>query len=159
MALSQKCSKYLLYSATSVKTNPSQHTHKSSHFYNVKFGWPVPLIRASIDTSKEDADNKMKKLKEKPAYLLGKFIKNVDHIFHQRRIYSPDNDVEDDELLEITKSTSKTKPSKSDPSIFRNPTQMIKEDHFHQLMSHPWQIITSCNLDGVAKNNILTITQ
>ena len=36
---------------------------------------------------------------------------------------------------------------------------MIKVYHFHQLMSHTWKIVTSDNLDGVAEDNILTITQ
>ena len=60
----------------------------------------------------------MKKIREILASILDKLIENTDHILHQYQISSLDNDVEDGVLLEITKSTSKTKPSKSDPSSF-----------------------------------------
>ena len=53
---------------------------------------------------------------DKLASILDKIIKNVNNIFHQNQISSPDNDVEDDGLSEISKSTSKTKTSKSYPS-------------------------------------------
>ena len=76
------------------------------------------LMKTSIDTKKEYYDDKMKKLREILASLLDKLIENADYIFHQYQISSPDNYVEYDELLEITKATSETKPSKSDPSSF-----------------------------------------
>ena len=72
----------------------------------------------SIDTIKEDYDEKMNKFREILASLLEKLIENVDHIFHKYQNSSPDNDVEDYLLLVITKSASKTKPSKSDSSSF-----------------------------------------
>ena len=37
-------------------------------------------------------------------------------MLHQNQIPSPDNDVKDDGFSDITKSTSKTKPSKYVPS-------------------------------------------
>ena len=40
---------------------------------------------------------------------------HYNNMFHQILGSSPDNDVEDDRLLEITKSTPETKLSKSDP--------------------------------------------
>ena len=54
----------------------------------------------------------MKKFREKLDSIRDKIIEIVEHVFHQIRIYSPENDVEDYGLSEITKSTSKTKPSK-----------------------------------------------
>ena len=53
----------------------------------------IDTKKASIDTNKEYFDDKMKKLGDK-------IIEYVYHLFHQ------DNDVEDDGILEITKSTS-----------------------------------------------------
>ena len=72
----------------------------------------------SIDANKEYADDKMKKLRDSLSYICDKIIENVEHMFHHIQISPPDNDVEDDGLSEITKSTSETKPSKSDPSVF-----------------------------------------
>ena len=51
------------------------------------------------------------------------------------------NDVGDDELLEITKETSKTKPFKSYSSSFWNTTELIKVECFHQLIPRLWQIL------------------
>ena len=82
----------------------------------------ILLMWDVVDTNKEDYDEIMKKIREVLASLIEKLIENVDHIFHQNQISSPDNDVDDDGILEITKSTSETKPSKSDPSSFWNPT-------------------------------------
>ena len=93
-------------------------------------GWLL-LIQASIYSNNKDYDDKMNKLRETLASLLDKLIENVKCIFSNIRSSSADNDVEDDGLSEITKSTSKTKPSKSYPSIFRNPTKIIKVAHFH----------------------------
>ena len=50
--------------------------------------------------------------------------------------------IADNKISKITKSTSETNPSKSDPSSFRNPTQIIKVASFHQLMPCPWNIFT-----------------
>ena len=75
-------------------------------------------MRASIDDNKKDADKKMNKFREKLDSIHDKLIGMVEHVFHQILIYSPENDVEDDGLSEITKSTYKTNPSKSDPSSF-----------------------------------------
>ena len=36
---------------------------------------------------------------------------------------------------------------------------MIKMVHFHQLMSNPWKIVTSDDIDGVSEDNIPKITQ
>ena len=36
---------------------------------------------------------------------------------------------------------------------------MIKVDNFHQLIYHPWKIITPDNIDGFTENNISTITR
>ena len=72
--------------------------------------------KASIDANKEFFDDKMEKLREKIPSLFDNLIENFYQIFHQYRISSQENDVEDDGLSEITKSTSKTKPSKSDLS-------------------------------------------
>ena len=68
-----------------------------------------------IDKNKEYFYNKMKKLKETIDSIFDNLIENVDHIFHQYQISSQDNGVEDYGLSEITKSTSKTNPSKSNP--------------------------------------------
>ena len=101
----------------------------------------------------------MKKIREILASLIDKLVENSDHIFHQYQSSSLENDVEDYGCLEITKSTSKAKPSKSDPSSFWNPTQLIKVDGFHQLMNRPCHIFTTAGLDGVYEDNILVITQ
>ena len=45
-------------------------------------------------------------------------------------------------ISKITKSISK-----SDPSRFRNPIQMIKMAVCHKLMSHTWHIVTTDDLD------------
>ena len=76
----------------------------------------------------------------------------------QNQISSPGNHVEADGLSEISKSTSKINPSKSDPSSFGTPTQMNNISNFHQILSHPWQIVTLENIDGVAEYNIYKIT-
>ena len=55
--------------------------------------------------------------------------------------------------------SAKTKPSKSDLSNFRKPTQLTKLAHFHQLMPLPYKIDTTEGIDGVAEDKILTITQ
>ena len=61
-------------------------------------------------------------------------------------------------VLEITKSTSKNNPFKSDPSSFQKPTHHTKVDHLHQLITLPWNIVITAGLDGVSKDKILTIT-
>ena len=68
-----------------------------------------------IDKNKEDFDNKMGKLRETIDSIFDNLIENVDHIFHQYQISSQDNGVEDYGLSEITKSTPKNNPSKSNP--------------------------------------------
>ena len=67
---------------------------------------------------------------------------------------------------DITKPTSrkivvsaKTKPSKSDPSSFRKPTQMTKLSHFHQVMPLYCHIVTTAGLYGAAEDKKLTTTQ
>ena len=96
------------------------------------------LMQASIYSKNEyfykNIKNRMYTLPSIPDNL----IENIDHIFHQYQISAPENEVEDDGLSEITKSTSKTKPSKSDLSGFWKLTQLIKMNHFHQLMPQPW---------------------
>ena len=104
--------------------------------------------KASIDSNKEYFDDKMKKLRE----IFDKIIENVDHLFHNYWISSQDNDVEDDGILVITKSTSKTKLSESYPSSFRKPTQLTKVAHFRQLISLPCQIVITAGLGGVAED-------
>ena len=86
------------------------------------------------------------------ASIRGNIIEIVEHVFHQIRISSPDNYVEDDGISDITKSTSETNPSKSDPSSLLNQTQIIKVAHFHQLKYHTWQIVASDKLDGVSED-------
>ena len=54
--------------------------------------------------------------------------------------------VEDDELSEITKSKSETKPSKSEISRLRNLIQMIKVSSLHQLITGPWKIVAAAGL-------------
>ena len=112
------------------------------------------LIQASIDTNKEDADDTMKKVIDTLSSIFDKLIEKFDHIFHQYRISSQDNDVEDDWLSETTKSTSKTNPSKSDPSSFRKPAQLVKVAYLHQLVTRPWQVGTTEGFDGIAEDNI-----
>ena len=97
----------------------------------------IDSSKASIDANKEYYDDKMKTLRVTTASIFDKLIGNVNHIFHQYQITSQENGVEDDGLSDITKSTSETKPYKSDPSSFRKPTQLVKLAHFHQLMSRP----------------------
>ena len=92
-------------------------------------GW-ILLVQASIYSNKKDYDDKIYKLRDILASVLDKLIENVKCIFRNIRSFYADNDVEDDGISEITKSTSKTKPSKSYPSIFRNPTKIIKVAHF-----------------------------
>ena len=55
--------------------------------------------------------------------------------------------------------SDKTKPSKYDPSSFRKPTQLTKLDRFHQLMTLPWEIVTTAGLNGFSEDKISTITQ
>ena len=71
-------------------------------------------MKASIDAKNEEDYEKMKKYRVFSS-ILGKFIEIVEHMFHQISIFSPNNDVDDDGHLEITKSTSETNPSKSNP--------------------------------------------
>ena len=78
----------------------------------------IDANKSSIDTNNEDLYDKMKKLWE----IFDKIIENVNHLSHQYIISSHYNDVEDDGILVITKSTSKNKPFKSDPSSFQKPT-------------------------------------
>ena len=111
-------------------------------------------MRYLIDSNKVDADDKMKDFRDKLASILDKLVENCDHIFHQVRISSPDNDVEDYGISEITKSASETRPSNFNPSFSQNPTHMIKVAHFHKLMSHPWHIVTLDDLEGVSEDNI-----
>ena len=73
---------------------------------------------ASVDANKGDSDEKMKIFRDKFSSILDKLIEIFEHMLHQIRISFPDNDVEDEGLSKITKSTSKTKTSKSDPSSF-----------------------------------------
>ena len=77
------------------------------------------LMRASIDANKDDADEKMDKFRKEFASILDKLIEMVKHMFHHIIASFQENYVEDDGLLEITKSTYETKASKSDPSIFK----------------------------------------
>ena len=156
MALSRKCSKYFISSATIVNTNPSQHTHKTSNFKMSNLDDRFLLMQALIETN---IDNILNIFREIFFSIHDKLIEILEHMFHHNIISSPDNDFEYDGISEITKSTSKTKPSKSDPSSFWNPTQMIKVAHFHQLISKPWHVVTSENLDSVAEYNISKITQ
>ena len=72
-------------------------------------------MQASIECNKEDYDENMKKLRDKFASILDNIIKIVEHMFHQNRNSSADNDIEDDGLSEITKSTSESNPYNSDP--------------------------------------------
>ena len=97
----------------------------------------------------------MKKLWE----IFDKIIENVNHLFHQYIISSQYNYIEYDRILEITKSTSKTKPSKSDSSRFQKLTQLTKVDHLHQLVPSTWHIFMTAGPDGVAEDKMLTITQ
>ena len=62
--------------------------------------------------------------------------------------------------------SAEIKPSKSDPSSFRKPTQLTKVAHFHQLirkshqpMPQTWQIVVTEGFNGVAEDKISTITQ
>ena len=71
-------------------------------------------MRVLIDANKGDADKKMKKLRDNCTSILDNLIEIVEHMFHQILIFSQDNDVEDDGLLEITNSASETKPYKYD---------------------------------------------
>ena len=94
----------------------------------------------------------------------------TSRLWNQTRFVTP---ISCDPEPDITKPTSrkiavlaKTKPYKSDPSIFRKPTQLTKVAHFHQLMSKyhwliplTWQIFTVEGLDGFAEDNILMINQ
>ena len=68
------------------------------------------LMRASICANKDDTDEKMKKFDSKLYNIIALF----DHMLHHNQIYSSYKYVKDDELPEITKSTTETKPSKSD---------------------------------------------
>ena len=63
---------------------------------------------ASNDASKENSDGITKKLTKN-------IIEIVEHIFHHIRISSPNNNIEDDKVSEITNSTSKIQPSKYEP--------------------------------------------
>ena len=72
-------------------------------------------MQASIECNKEDYDENMKKLRDKFASILDNIIEIVEHMFHQNRNSSADNDIEDDGLSEITKSTSESNPYNSDP--------------------------------------------
>ena len=74
----------------------------------------IDANKASVDDNKEDLDDKMKKLWE----IFDKIIENVNHLYHLYIISSQYNDVEDDGILVITKSTSKNKTYKSYPSSF-----------------------------------------
>ena len=87
----------------------------------------------------------------------------TSHLQTQTRFVTP---ISCDLKHEITKPTSrkifistKTEPSKSDPSSFQKPTNLTKLAHFQQLMPLPWQIVTVSGLDGVAEDKISTITQ
>ena len=57
------------------------------------------LMRYSVDDNNDYIDEKMKKFEPK----LDKINWIFDHRLHQNKIYSPDNDVKYDGLLEITK--------------------------------------------------------
>ena len=114
----------------------------------------VPELPYIISSSEETFQSSLRRI----IILFSKTTKSIDELLlHLTK--SQDNDVEDDGISEITKSTSETKPSKYEPSSFRKPTQITKVDHFHQLMTQPWQIFTTAGLDGVAEDKILTITQ
>ena len=86
----------------------------------------LPLMRYLIDANKDETDEKMEKFEFK----LEKIVSRFDHMLHHNQISSPENYVEDDGISEITKSTSKTNPSKSELSNFRITTQTINVDHF-----------------------------
>ena len=60
------------------------------------------VMQALVGANKDDTDEKMRKCYS----ILDKLIVCFDHMFHQNQISSPDNDVEDYGLSEITKSTS-----------------------------------------------------
>ena len=64
-------------------------------------------MQASVDANNEDLDDKMKKLWD----IFDNIIENINHLFLQYIISSQHNNVEEDGILEITKSTSKTKSS------------------------------------------------
>ena len=64
------------------------------------------LMWDSIDSKKEDADDKTKKLVDTLSSIPDKIVEDVDHMFHQIKTYSPDHDVEDCGLSEITIPTS-----------------------------------------------------
>ena len=51
------------------------------------------LMGDSVDSNKVDSDEKIKKLMKTLASIHDNLIGNIDHIFHQYRISSPDNDV------------------------------------------------------------------
>ena len=82
----------------------------------------ILLMGSSIDENKEYADDKIKEIIDTLDYINDALIENINHIHHQYKISSQYNDVEYDGISKITKSTSETKPSKYDPSNFRNPT-------------------------------------
>ena len=73
------------------------------------------LMRDFFDANKEDADDKTNKLMGKFSSIIDKLIEMVEHMIHHIRIYFPYNDVEDDGLSEMTRSTSETNPFKYDP--------------------------------------------
>ena len=120
MALSRKCSQInfplQLYLTQSHRHN-STHT-KLQFFKTSSLDDQFLLVWDSIDVNKDNNDAKMKKFDSK----IYKLIAFFDHMLHHNQISSPDNDVEDDGRLEIKKSKSETKPSKSGPSSFINPT-------------------------------------
>ena len=72
------------------------------------------LIQASFGVNNNYTGGKITNFYSK----LNKLIASFEHMFDLNQISSLDNYVEDDRLSEITKLTSKTKPSKSDPSSF-----------------------------------------
>ena len=76
-------------------------------------------MKASIDAKNEEDYEKMKKYRVFSS-ILGKFIEIVEHMFHQNRNSSADNDIEDDGLSEITKSRSETMTYKSEPPQLQN---------------------------------------
>ena len=105
-------SKNSIFDATLVSTTPpsQQNTHKNSSFRYFKLGWPVPP-HVRIDwNQKYDNDDELNWFDFKLDNLIALF----DHMLHHNQIYSSYKYVKDDELPEITKSTTETNPSKSD---------------------------------------------
>ena len=92
-----------------------------------------------IDAKKDKTDEKMKEFYS----ILDKLIASFDNMLHQNQISYPDNDVEDYGPSEITKSTSKTKHSKSNPSSF---SKLNTDDQGGQLSLTHIPLLADCSI-------------